>query len=53
MDNFDLACKELKQHGKGYVMNYDEIEDKGNYIFHPIHNLNNSKTPFLAIFYNQ
>ena len=31
MDNFDLACKELKANGKAFVKNYEEIEDEGKY----------------------
>ena len=29
MKDFDLACLELKQKGKGYVKNYKEINDEG------------------------
>ena len=32
MDNFKLACKELKDNGKGYIKNYKDIDDEGNYI---------------------
>ena len=32
MKNFDLACLELKQQGKGYIKNYEEIDDEGKYI---------------------
>ena len=31
MKDFDLACLELKQNGKGYNKNYEEIEDEGKY----------------------
>ena len=31
MKDFDLACLELKQNGKGFINNYDEIEDEGKY----------------------
>ena len=29
MTDFNLACLELKQNGKGFVKNYDQIEDEG------------------------
>ena len=29
---FAMACKELKEEGKGFVKNHEEIEDKGNYV---------------------
>ena len=32
MKNFDLACLELKQQGKGYVKNNEEINDEGKNI---------------------
>ena len=31
MKNFDVVCLELKQQGKGFVKNYEEIKDEGNY----------------------
>ena len=35
MKDFDLTCLELKQNGKGFIKNYDEIEDEGKYIVFP------------------
>ena len=31
MKNFDLVCLELKQQGKRYIKNYEEIKDEGKY----------------------
>ena len=30
---FAMACKELKEEGKGFVKNHEEIEDEGNYTY--------------------
>ena len=32
MKDFDLACLELKQQDKGFLKNYEEIEDEGKYM---------------------